>query len=373
MLSRCMLATVCILGVLPNLAYSQMDQAAINKNTINKEVINNEVINKNIGNKNLIDRESVNELSINELSINKQSINQFEASIDISDDAALALSLPSILVEQPRVVALNWTAAEMLLSLGIKPVAMTSKNGYRTWQSNHPAIPDSVREVGNRAFPSLPVVLQQQPDLIIGYPFRHARLINELKLIAPTLLLQQFARFNQPNYRYMQQMRENYLLLAERVGKQTLAKQQLAEMDTELTRLSLLIIKAGLHNKKIAYGKFVGMGYGLRVFSQQSLAASIASHLGLNYQWDMTLPGKDFTHLQLEQIKLLQDTALILVQERAGVGERMMLSPLWAEHDFVKNKDIYTVSSLWSFGGPVSVIRMARAFTKALLEQQHDH
>lgn len=373
MLSRFMLATVCILGVLPNLAYSQMDQAAINKSTINKdtinkEVINNEVINKNIGNKNLIDRESVNELSIN-----KQSINQLEASIDISDDAALALSLPFILVEQPRVVALNWTAAEMLLSLGIKPVAMTSKNGYRTWQSNHPAIPDSVREVGNRAFPSLPVILQQQPDLIIGYPFRHARLINELKMIAPTLLLQQFARFNQPNYRYMQQMRENYLLLAERVGKQTLAKQQLAEMDTELTRLRLLIIKAGLHNKKIAYGKFVGMGYGLRVFSQQSLAASIASHLGLNYQWDMTLPGKDFTHLQLEQIKLLQDTALILVQERAGVGERMMLSPLWAEHDFVKNKDIYTVPSLWSFGGPVSVIRMARAFTKALLEQQHDH
>jgi len=49
----------------------------------------------------------------------------------------------------------------------------------------------------------------------------------------------------------------------------------------------------------------------------------------------------------------------------------MMSSPLWSEHEFVKNSDIYTVPSLWSFGGPVSVIRMARAFTKVLLEKNN--
>ena len=270
--------------------------------------------------------------------------------------------------QEPKVVALNWSAAEMLLSLGIQPQAVTSRNGYRQWQSNSPALPDDVVDVGNRAFPSFPLLMQLQPDLIVGYPFRHARIRGDLNRIAPTLLLQQFGRIDQPQYRYMQQMRRNYLTLAKQLGKAELAQVQLQEMDIELARLKRKLFDAGLADKPVAYGKFVGMGYGLRVFSQQSLAASVANDIGLNYVWATNLPGKDFTHLQLEQIKLLGDTALILVQETQSKGERMTLSPLWAQHEFVKNDDIYYVPALWSFGGPVSVIRMARAFTAALLE-----
>ncbi len=32
-----------------------------------------------------------------------------------------------------RIAALNWTQAEMLLSLGISPVGVTSVQGYRQW------------------------------------------------------------------------------------------------------------------------------------------------------------------------------------------------------------------------------------------------
>jgi len=78
-------------------------------------------------------------------------VNNFET-IDVSDNAALPLSLPSTLINTPRTVALNWSAAEMLLSLGIKPVGLTSINGYRKWQSNHPALPEGVAEVGNRSY-----------------------------------------------------------------------------------------------------------------------------------------------------------------------------------------------------------------------------
>lgn len=269
-----------------------------------------------------------------------------------------------------RVVALNWSAAEMLLTLGVEPVGLTSINGYKRWQSNHPALPGGVAEVGNRAFPSLPLLMKLQPELIVGYPFRHARLASDLNSIAPTLLLQQFAQTDQTEYRYMDQMRLNYVSLAKTLGKQPLAELHLTAMDQELARLKDVLSQAGLANKPIVYGKFVGMGYGLRVFSQQSLAASVAKSLGLTYVWNISLPGKDFTHLQLEEIKMLKNTALILVKEAGGKGERMMTSPLWAEHEFVKNDDIYTVDPVWSFGGPVSVIRMAHAFTQALLEEQ---
>lgn len=286
-------------------------------------------------------------------------------------DKPLPLSIPTQLQHSPRVVALNWSSAEMLLSLGIQPVAMTSINGYRTWQSNHPALPEQVVELGDRAFPSLETIEAQQAQLIVGYPFRHARLLTPLTTIAPTLLLQQFARVEQTDYRYLQQMRDNYRSLALAVGKQALAEQQLQQMDAELTRLRTRLADANLQGKKVVYGKFVGMGYGLRIFSQQSLAASIAQHLGLRYEWDINLPGKDFTHVQLEQVNWLQDSALILVDQGAEKGRRMTDSPLWAQHEFVKNDDIYRVPALWSFGGPVSALRMARAFTHTLLEKQH--
>jgi len=294
---------------------------------------------------------------------------------DINEQVLQALTQPLPLSglmqtyqQEPKVVALNWSAAEMLLSLGIQPQAVTSRNGYRKWQSNSPALPAGVIDVGNRAFPSFPLLMQLQPDLIVGYPFRHARISDDLNRIAPTLLLQQFGRVEQPQYRYMQQMRRNYLILAQQLGKAELAQAQLDDMDAELARLKQKIVLAGLADKPVAYGKFVGMGYGLRVFSTQSLAASVVNKIGLNYAWDNHLPGKDFTHLQLEQIQLLEDTALILVKESESKGERMTLSPLWAQHQFVKNDDIYYVPALWSFGGPVSVVRMARAFTAALLE-----
>jgi len=288
----------------------------------------------------------------------------------IALDQRVALSIPTPLQNQPRVVALNWSSAEMLLTLGIQPVAMTSINGYRTWQSNHPAVPDQVVELGDRAFPSLPAIESQQAALIVGYPFRHARLLAPLSSMAPTLLLQQFARAEQHDYRYLEQMRSNYHMLATKVDKQALAELQLTQMDAELTRLRLCLAEAGLQGKRVVYGKFVGMGYGLRIFSQQSLAASIAKRLGLNYEWNINLPGKDFTHLQLEQIHLLQDNALILVDQGAEKGRRMTGSPLWGQHEFVKNGDIYPVPALWSFGGPVSALRMARAFTQTLLEKQ---
>ncbi len=303
------------------------------------------------------------------VSANSASMHSFEVYLQTLAAKQPALSKASNLFPE-RVVALNWSAAEMLLTLGVEPVGLTSINGYKRWQSNHPSLPDGVAEVGSRAFPSLPLLMKLQPELIVGYPFRHARLASDLNSIAPTLLLQQFAQTDQTEYRYMDQMRLNYVSLAKTLGKQPLAELHLSAMDQELARLKGVLSQAGLANKPIVYGKFVGMGYGLRVFSQQSLAASVAKLLGLTYVWNTTLPGKDFTHLQLEEIKMLKNTALILVKEAGGKGERMMTSPLWAEHAFVKNDDIYTVDPVWSFGGPVSVIRMARAFTQALLEKQ---
>ncbi|WP_187265402.1 iron-siderophore ABC transporter substrate-binding protein [Reinekea thalattae] len=270
-----------------------------------------------------------------------------------------------------RVVALNWSVAEMLLTLDITPVGVTQGNGYRKWQTNTPELPETVTEVGTRQEPNLAAIMALNPDLIIGYEFRHRRILSSLQSIAPTLLYQQFPTLSQSEFRYFDESQKIFLAIAEATDKQQKALSQLEEMHTRLAELKQQLADAGLANMDVSYGKFVGMGYGLRIFTDISLAGSISEELGLNYTWRDGLPGKDFTHLQLEQLPALQNSHLLLAGNQVD-GERMMHSPVWPLLPFVQNNDISEIPPLFSFGGPLSAIKMAEAFTQSLLTRQEN-
>lgn len=296
------------------------------------------------------------------LSLTVQTTSQAETiSNPICLSTCVSLSRPAV-----RVVALNWSATEMLLSLGIEPVGVTETQGYRKWQTNHPNLPEHVVEIGRRQEPNLTEIVKLQPDLIIGYNFRHQRLYQTLNRIAPTLLYQQFPRIDQPDFRYFEHSQVVFQQLAVATGRQIEGEQRLKSMHQTLQRLRDKIAQAGLSHKSIIYGKFVGMGYGLRVFSKQSLAGSVAKALGLDYHWDSTLPGKDFVHLQLEQLPDIKGTHLLLAGDQTE-SERMTLSPVWSYLPFVQQQMFSQVHPLWSFGGPVSIERMAEEFTASLL------
>ena len=278
--------------------------------------------------------------------------------------------------ERLRVVALNWSATEMLLTLGITPVGVPTIDGYRKWQTNSPPLPEylpqtkqKVIELGTRQEPSLARIAALKPDLIIGYDFRHQRLLPSLTQIAPTLLYQQFPKAQQDEFRYFTQAQRVFLAIGKAVGREQRAQQQLAQMQQTLDRLKQELAAQGFANYPVSYGKFVGMGYGLRMFTQQSLAGSVAQAIGLNYQWQQGLPSKDFTHLQLEQLYLIDQQHLLIAENQID-AERMQASPVWAKLPFVAQQTHSTVPPLWSFGGPESIKKMAQAFRDALIGWQ---
>ncbi|WP_163133083.1 iron-siderophore ABC transporter substrate-binding protein [Agarivorans sp. Alg241-V36] len=277
-------------------------------------------------------------------------------------------------LKQPakRVIALNWSAAEMLLSLEVVPVGVTLLKGYKKWQTNHPAMPDSVTEIGRRQEPDLATIARLKPDLIIGYEFRHRRILDALEQIAPTLLYQQFPSAEQTDFSYFEQSQAVFSGIAQLLDKSALAEEKLQHLHQRLSQLKQQLASNGLANKPVAYAKFVGMGYGLRVFTNKSLAGAISQQLGLNYVWLQGLPGKDFTHLQLEQLPKLNNSHLLLAGNQVD-GERMMHSPVWPLLPFVQQNQFSDVAPLFSFGGPLSSIKMAESFAQSLLlwqEQQ---
>lgn len=261
-----------------------------------------------------------------------------------------------------RIVTLNWSATEMLLTLDIKPVGAAEIKMYKKWQTNHPAMPDGVIDVGRRQEPHLATIASLKPDLIIGYNFRHSRIYPKLNQIAPTLLYQQFPNTNQSDFEYYTQALTIFKGIADATGTRAKADDILHNLNQTLREL-----KHAIKNKpkKLAYAKFIGMGYGLRVFSQNSLAGSVIRRLGLDYAWTKKLPGKDFTHLQIEQVPELNDYAVLLAGDQTK-NQRMTTSPVWSSLPFVKNQQLVSVEPLWSFGGPVSIERMAREFTHAI-------
>ncbi|MFB9885866.1 ABC transporter substrate-binding protein [Balneatrix alpica] len=272
-----------------------------------------------------------------------------------------------------RIAALNWTMAEMLLSLGVEPIGVTTIEGYRKWQTDHPPMPATVAELGRREEPNLQRLAELQPELILGYDFRHARLFEQLNEIAPTLLFQQYAKADQPHYSYYRQMHSMYRRLAQVLGKTDLAEQQLQTLEQQLQQTRDRLTAAGWRGKPVVFGKFVGMGYGLRVFAPQSLAASLLQQLGLDYAWQQALPGKDFTHLQLQHLPRLGEVTLILERTEEGEGMRMRSSPVWQQLPFVRAGQVLEIEPLWSFGGPVSAQRMLTALEQTLLGKESGH
>lgn len=279
---------------------------------------------------------------------------------------AIASSTEPDLPESPeKIAALNWTQAEMLLTLGVVPAGVTSIKGYREWQSDDPVMPESVTELGQRAEPGLEAIAALKPDLILGYKWRHSRIVSELKTIAPTVLYSQYPSQEDP-VDYFLRMQGIFRSVAHILGREALAERRLKEMESELEQARSSIQAAGLTGQKVVVGKFVGMGLGLRVYGDLSLAGAIVNRIGLENSWHSSLPGRDFTHVDLLKLTTMGDASLIIIGSQPEHLPTMAQSPVWNALPAVKEGRVYYLPALWSYGGPESAVRMANAFARHL-------
>ncbi len=88
---------------------------------------------------------------------------------------ALALSpllgsLPGRAADAPpniaRVAALEWLPIELLLALGVTPLAVADVHNYNLWVAE-PKLPATVVDVGQRTEPNLELLQQLQPSLVL--------------------------------------------------------------------------------------------------------------------------------------------------------------------------------------------------------------
>ncbi|MFZ5818022.1 MAG: ABC transporter substrate-binding protein [Bacillota bacterium] len=257
-----------------------------------------------------------------------------------------------------RVVALEWTYTEDLLALGIQPVGSADIKNYKKWVNVTPALAADVVDVGTRQEPNLETIASLKPDLIIGVKFRHEKIYDQLRAIAPTLIFDPYPGENGPNQ--LQEMEETFLAIADAVGKKAEGEAVLKRMNEKFAKAAADLKAKGKGGAEFALAQaFSNQNTAqIRLFTENAMASQILTRIGLkNAHKDAKFQVYGFSTVSVEALPAVQQAHfLYVVQESDDVfANQLKENPVWKGLAFVKEGRTYSLGgSTWLFGGPLS-------------------
>lgn len=164
-----------------------------------------------------------------------------------------------------RVVALDTDAVDDLVSLGIKPVGMTTSKGANPIPDYLVPLVGQVQTVGELNQPNLEAIAALKPDLILSSKLRHDKLYPQLSQIAPTVFS------IRPGFTW----KGNFSLVADSIGEETRAEQVMGEYQKHVAELKNQV--GG--DKTISLVRF--MPGKIRLYGNKSLIGVILTDAGL--------------------------------------------------------------------------------------------
>jgi len=228
-----------------------------------------------------------------------------------------------------RVVSMDFSFTDMLVSLGVQPVGIADDGTSELFM-------DSVKEqlgqytsLGSRYEPNIELISSMQPDLIIADINKHSAALSQLEQIAPVLVLDDF----QADY---DQMLKNFDIIAKAVGKEKEGAERLQkheelvkEAQQKLSASGLTVLPAVVNPK------------GFFGHSDHSYTGSIVKLLGYT---DPLQNEKSYPELTLEQLVELNPEVLFLMPtEEVTVVNEWKKNPLWGKVDAASHNRVFTV------------------------------
>ena len=235
-----------------------------------------------------------------------------------------------------RVIALEYSFVDALASVGVSPVGVADdKDVNRILKS----IRDQVEpwtSVGMRPQPSLEVISQLKPDLIIADVQRHSPAYDDLSKIAPTLILKSRGENYQEN-----------LEAAMKIGV-VLNKEQEMKSRIEEHRLIMAEYKTKFASSDTMQFA-VATEKGMWPHGPESYAGSVLTSLGIN----SPIPNETeraYVEVSLEQLlKTNPDWLLIGPYSDATIVDTWKKSPLFNLLNAQKQQHVVNVSpQVWS-------------------------
>ncbi|SJL84094.1 Fe(3+) dicitrate ABC transporter substrate-binding protein [Vibrio palustris] len=191
-------------------------------------------------------------------------------------------------LDNPRVVALEYSFVDALAAIGVSPVGVADD------QNPHRIIPQVRRlikpwtSVGMRSQPNLEVIAQLKPDLIIADAYRHKISLHDLSQIAPTILLKSRGETYQESL-------DAALKIGKVLGKENAMRQRLAKHHALMNQYKGTFTHQGLV-------QFANVNdRGMWMHGPTSFTGSLLTYLGLQ----PALPNLQNSHLMEANLEVL--------------------------------------------------------------------
>lgn len=236
-----------------------------------------------------------------------------------------------------RVIALEYSFIDALASVGVSPVGVADDKDVNRILKN---VVDQVKpwtSVGMRPQPSLEVISQLKPDLIIADVQRHSSAYDDLVKIAPTLLLKSRGENYQENLESV--MKIGIVLNKEQAMKTRIHQHKMVMAEYKKQLASADIIQFAVATEK-----------GMWLHGPKSYAGSVLTNLGIK----SPIPNQTnraYIEVSLEQLlKTNPDWLLIGPYSDTTIADTWKKSPLFTLLNAQKQQHVVIVSpKVWSF------------------------
>lgn len=267
---------------------------------------------------------------------------------------ALGCGLPLRAEPLQRVVAINWAAAETLLTLGVEPLAISDVGYYRR-RMPAPPLPQTVRDIGPYWEPNLELLHQLNPQLILSDALPNS-VLRALSGIAPTEVVNIFPTSQGVWNSASAFMRQ----LAERLH---LSEQAAVYLQTAEQRLDALRARLALRPQPPLYIAVLNQdGRHATVYGQHSMAQDVLQRLGLRNAWSGPSNAMGFSLTGIERLSEQPDAHLLYIEiptTSARLQSLRQPNALWDNLPAVRRNQVHALGKFYPYGGVASYLSLA--------------
>jgi iron complex transport system substrate-binding protein len=271
------------------------------------------------------------------------------------------MGTPARAASPPRLVALDLLATELLVSLGISPVAVANVALYRRLVAQ-PVLAEEVLDLGPLLEPNAELLQAIRPDAIVLAAWQ-AGPLRRLREIAPLFPLDAASagKFG------VGQAIELLGRLAELTGRTEAAQALTSQLETVFADARAAL--AGRTRRSLYVGRFAQDGRTVALFGGTGLIGDSLSRLGLINAWRGRVNGSGVISVGIDQLAGDPEARIVHFdrgEETSNALARLADNPLWRALPAVKMNRVTMMPVIYPNGGVASAMRFARQLAESL-------
>ncbi|VVE03083.1 iron-siderophore ABC transporter substrate-binding protein [Pandoraea terrigena] len=260
---------------------------------------------------------------------------------------------PGLPTNARRVVSLEFLFTESLLALDVTPLGVADPRAYAQWVKYRAERLRADSSVGTREQPNLEAIAALQPDLIVAYAYRHARLFDALARIAPTVVFNVQPMAGEGDA--LDRMLAIFRAIGDMTGRSAAAAQIARQSEARIAVARAQALRDGFRDAPVALLNANAGGGNFWAYDNKDMIGALVGHLGARNALGWLDSRQSMVNLSLGDLARHRAWSLIVVDDAAAPAYQL---PVWQALPAVRDGRVAFLPPSWGFGGPVSLDRM---------------